>query len=272
MITIISPVFQAERFIETCIENVAQQAYPELQHLIIDGGSTDETVSIIRKKAVQYPHIQWISEKDTGQSNAMNKGIQLARNPVISFLNADDFYAEGAISFARQYFEKATPNNFLVGNCRVLKEDGSEYMINKPHPFDPVSFQLDFNFPFNPSAYFYHKSLHEKVGYYDENDHLTMDIDFIFKIMNIAHIHYEDKILGNYVMVATSKTMVEISSGRNLKNLELVFEKYKHKLSVNQRINLKFQQLLGQNRGWVMYYIRHPEALVKKLFGKSASH
>lgn len=270
MITIITPVFNAEQFIETCIESVANQYFNGLEHLIIDGGSTDKTVELISQKAQSYTHLRWISEKDKGQSDAMNKGVLMAQNAVISFLNADDFYESGALEFAASFFKNVPKNTFLVGKCRVLREDGTEYMINNPWPFDPVSFRLDFNFPFNPSAYFYHKSLHDKVGLYELEDHLTMDIDFILRMIPIANISYVDRILGNYVMVATSKTMQEISGGRNIINLERIFEKHKDKLSVFQKLNLKFQKSLGENRGWIMHYIKNPGAVLRKLLGKSA--
>lgn len=270
MISIITPVYNSAQFIETCIQNVAGQVFPSVEHLIIDGGSTDGTVEIIKQSAEKYPHIRWVSEKDKGQSDAMNKGIYMAKNPVISFLNADDFYAKDALSFAHSLFKNALPNTFMVGNCRVLREDGSEYMINRPSPFNPVNFMLDYNFPFNPSAYFYHKSLHDLVGFYDVQDHLTMDIDFILRLLSVAQIEYRDKLIGNYVMVANSKTMQEISLGRNIENLRLVFEKHLDQLTLFQRVNLNFQRMLGKNRGWVMFYLSNPANLVKKLLGKSA--
>jgi glycosyltransferase involved in cell wall biosynthesis len=268
MITIISPVFNAATYIRTCIQSVAEQHFEGLEHLIMDGGSTDGTPEIIQEMAAEFPHIRWVSEKDKGQSDAMNKGIELARNPVISFLNADDRYEPGAISKALTFFRTAPKDSFFVGNCRVLREDGSEYMINKPYPFDQVSFMLDYNFPFNPSAYFYHKSLHNKVGMYEMDDHLTMDIDFLLRLPGKANIVYVDSVLGNYVMVANSKTMKEISAGRNVENLHQVFNRYLPNLSAGQKIKLSILKKLGKNRGWIMYYIDHPEKLLKKIMGR----
>lgn len=270
MITIITPVYNTALYIESCMQSVAGQYFEGLEHLIMDAGSTDGTVEKIKAFAARNPHIRWISEKDKGQSDAMNKGIGLARNPVISFLNADDWYEPGALKTAKTYFENAPPNSFLVGNCRVLKENGEVYMINKPFPFDPVAFMIDYTFPYNPSAYFYHKSLHEMVGLYQVDDHYTMDIDFILSIMPVANIYYQDQILGNYVMIATSKTMTEIASGRNRDNLERVFEKHIPNLSLTDRIRLRVHKGLGKNRGWIMYYYHNPGAFLKRLFSSAA--
>ena len=250
------------------MQSVADQYFEGLDHVIVDGGSTDGTLELIKNFAARFKHIQWISEKDKGQSHAMNKGIKLAKNPAISFLNADDSYEPGALKIANLFFEKAPGGSFLVGNCRVLHENGSVYMVNKPYPFDPVSFILDYTFPYNPSAYFYHKALHDRVGFYEESDHLTMDIDFLFKIINVANIQYLDQILGNYLMVSTSKTMKEISAGRNVENLISVFNKYEKKLSLWQSVSLSFQRSLGKNRGWLMFYLRNPLNILKLPFRK----
>ena len=272
MISIITPSYNAERFIGKCIENVAQQAFPGLEHIIMDAGSTDKTVRIIAEAAAKYPHIRWISEKDKGQSDAMNKGIALAANPVIGFLNVDDFYETGALAFACNFFTNAPAGTFLVGNCNVLKEDGSLYMVNKPYPVDAVPYMLDYTFPYNPSAYFYHKQLHQMAGLYQTADHLTMDVDFIFRLLYKANIVYVNQTLGNYVMVASSKTMQEISAGRNVENLKIIFARHLPGFPLSVRLNYWFQSSLGSNRGWIMYYLRHPTKLFGKLLGKSSSH
>lgn len=269
MISIITPVFNGAAHIEACVESVAAQGFAGLEHLIMDAASRDGTADIVRQLQEKYPHIRLVSEPDRGQSDAMNKGIRLAKNPVISFLNADDRYEEGAFAAVLHFFREAGPDSFLLGNCRVLHEDGSLYMINKPWPFDRVAFMLDYLFPYNPSAYFYHKSLHEKLGYYDENDHLTMDIDFLMRLKGRACIAYLDQVMGNYVMLAGSKTMKEISAGRNRENLEKVFEKHWPDLSAGEKFRYRFQKSLGKNRGWIMHYLRHPGELLHQLKKKA---
>lgn len=265
MISIITPVFNGAAHIEACIESVAAQAFEGMEHIIMDAASGDGTADLIRKMQARYPHLRLISEPDRGQSEAMNKGIRMAKNPVLSFLNADDRYEEGAFDAALSFFREAGPDSFFLGNCRVLHEDGSLYMVNKPWPFDRVAFMLDYRFPYNPSAYFYHKSLHEKLGYYDENDHLTMDIDFLMRLKGRARIAYRDQVLGNYVMLAGSKTMKEISAGRNRENLEKVFQKHWPDLSHWEKFRFHFQKSLGKNRGWVMHYLNNPLEIISRL-------
>ena len=92
MLSVITPVFNGIRFIESCILNVIEQGCCEVEHLIIDGGSSDGTVEIVSRYAERYRHIRWVSEQDEGQSHAMNKGIAMARGTIIGFLNVDDYY------------------------------------------------------------------------------------------------------------------------------------------------------------------------------------
>ena len=265
MISIITPVFRGAAYIRDCIESVASQHFDGLEHLIMDAASDDGTADIVQELCTTYPHLRLVSEPDLGQSDAMNKGIRLTINPVVSFLNADDRYEPGALQLAQMVFTNALPDTFFLGNCRVQHEDGSQYMINRPWPFDRVAFMLDYRFPYNPSAYFYHKSLHEKLGYYEVNDHLTMDIDFLMKLKGHAKILYRDVILGNYVMLSGSKTMQEISAGRNRENLEKIFAKHWPSLTISEKIRYAFQKRLGKNRGWVMYYLENPQQLFKTM-------
>ncbi|WP_051633056.1 glycosyltransferase family 2 protein [Thermonema rossianum] len=97
-ISVITPTFNASKTIRACLESVAQQNYPHLEHWIIDGLSTDDTMSIVEEYARQYPHIRYVSEKDKGIYDAMNKGIDLAKGDFLYFLGADDVLLPGIIN------------------------------------------------------------------------------------------------------------------------------------------------------------------------------
>ena len=105
MISVITPVYNGEQFIESCIKVVIDQACPGVEHIILDGDSTDRTVEIIKWYADQYPHILWVSEKDEGQSDAMNKGIAMAKGEIIGILNVDDFYEPNVLNRVSEIFK-----------------------------------------------------------------------------------------------------------------------------------------------------------------------
>src|SRR5882762_2861563 len=91
-ISIITPSFNQGKFIEDAIQSVLIQNYPDIEHIVIDNCSTDNTMEVLKK----YPHLKWISAKDRGQSDALNKGFDLATGEIIGWLNCDDFYLPGA--------------------------------------------------------------------------------------------------------------------------------------------------------------------------------
>ena len=98
LLTIITPVFNGSAFLKSCLENVASQWQEEIEHLVVDGGSQDGSVEILKESSNYLQHLRWISEKDNGQSDAMNTGIKMAKGKWISFLNVDDFYENGALN------------------------------------------------------------------------------------------------------------------------------------------------------------------------------
>ena len=93
LISIITPSFNQGKFIEQTILSVLNQHYPNFEHIIIDGGSTDGSIEILKK----YPHLIWKSEKDRGQSEALNKGFEVAKGEIIGWLNSDDVYLDDTL-------------------------------------------------------------------------------------------------------------------------------------------------------------------------------
>lgn len=237
-LSVITPVFNGARFIEFCIRNVIDQNCPDAEHIIIDGGSTDGTVDIISRYAEEYPHIRWISEKDQGQSDAMNKGISIASGEILSILNVDDYYETGALCAVAERFRALPEPTLLVANCNVWDDNGRLMSINKPSRVSLLTLLMLYvpAFPGNPSAYFYHKSLHEKIGPYDVEEHYGMDIDFLFRATRVAHVTYVDKVWGNYRYLADTKTYRDVENGQNRIRVTEIADHYRKQAPVQYRI------------------------------------
>jgi len=237
-LTVITPVFNGVRFIEFCIRNVIDQNCPEAEQIIIDGGSTDGTVDVIRRYADEYPHIRWISGKDKGQSDAMNKGIGMASGEILGILNVDDYYEPGALNEVIALFRDLPEPTLLVGNCNVWDDYGKLLFVNKPLKFSLLKLLMLYikAFPANPSAYFYHKSLHEKIGLYDVGEHYGMDIHFLFRSVQSAHVKYLDRTWGNYRYLSGTKTCVDVASGQNKIRIAKIADYYRKQAPVHYRL------------------------------------
>ncbi|HRH34463.1 MAG TPA: glycosyltransferase family 2 protein [Catalimonadaceae bacterium] len=208
-ITIITPVFNGSKYIETCLQNVIDQKCESVEHLVMDGASTDGTHELVSKWAAKFPHITLISEKDKGQSDAMNKGIAKAKGKIISFLNVDDYYEPGVFNRVLEIFSHLPEPSFVCGNLNILNPDGSLKHFNRPDHISLVELLSNcFEWPYNPSAYFYHKSLHEIAGGYNEENHLSMDYEFILSAARNIQLRHIDETWGNFQNLEDSKTNV----------------------------------------------------------------
>jgi len=232
-LSIITAVRDGERFIKGCIENVISQRCPEVEHIILDSCSTDGTVEVIRKYAEEFPHIRWISEKDDGQSDAMNKGIKLAKGKFVGFLNVDDYYEQNVLKKVVSIVESCPVNSFLVGNCNVWDDYGNLLSVNKPVKLKLRQLLLGYfvnPWPVNPSAYFYDKALHEIVGMYTVSEHYALDVDFILRAIQVANVRYFDEVWGNYSFFEETKTANDLKNGTSQKRVKALLKAYRKDL------------------------------------------
>ncbi|MBE9009083.1 glycosyltransferase [Pseudanabaenaceae cyanobacterium LEGE 13415] len=239
MITVITPVYNGERFIEPCLKSVIQQNCLEVEHLIIDGGSSDRTIEIIEQYADHFPHIKWVSEKDRGQSDAMNKGIRLAKGEIIGFLNVDDYYEPNVLNRVLEVFRSLPQPSFVVGNCNVWNDAGKLKKFNRPNKLKLTQLLLGAEVnphPINPSAYFYHRCLHDQIGLYNVDEHFAMDIDFIFRAVQVAHVKHIDETWGNYREIEGTKTILDWRSGEGAKRSYALIQRYRQQLPLPLQI------------------------------------
>lgn len=271
MISIITPVYNGEKFIEFCLQNVIAQNCSDIEHIIVDGGSTDKTIEIIKQYAEKYSHISWISEKDKGQSDAMNKGIKMAKGEILSFLNVDDFYQPNALNSVSKYFTELPEPSLLVGNCNLLNNNDEIKSVNQPKRLKIVQLltETDFCiFPLNPSAYFYHKSLHETIGLYPVDEHYMMDLDFIFKAVQNANVKYVDEILGNHRQIDGTKTINLVNSGQHSQHLSNLIEEHLNKLTKIQQFQVSYLKFLYSKLDRLIFLYKQPQEVLPYLKNK----
>lgn len=212
-ISIITPSFNAAPYIEQSINSVLQQHYENFEHVIVDGGSTDGTVEILKR----YPHLVWVSEPDDGQSDAMNKGLKLSSGDVIVYLNADDFFEEGAFAAVAEAFRKRA--KFVVGKVRVLNADGSSYVNDPKSSLGEMLRWWEPNaYCYNPVGYFYLREVQDAVGGFNVNNRLAMDLEFLLEAASRYPFTKIDRILGNFRVIPGTKTFE--NSSKELETLQ----------------------------------------------------
>lgn len=177
LVSIITPSYGQGRFITATIESVLSQDYPNIEHIVVDGSSKDNTVEILRGYG---DRITWISEPDNGQTDAINKGIRMAKGDIIAYLNSDDVYLPGTISRIVREFDRHPDVEFLYGDFHAIDEHGGLLCKMKTIPFDPDILLYDANFISQPAS-FYKRSLFEKIGYFDDKLRYLMDYEFFLR-------------------------------------------------------------------------------------------
>lgn len=199
-ISVITPTYNAERFLPMAIQSVMYQSYRNFEHIIVDGGSTDGTMELVGK----YDHIISISEEDSGQSEAMNKGFEMATGDIIVYLNADDYFLPNAFELAIGYFDSGEV--FVAGDVLVDMQDRG-YFINEPKvEHEQMLRHWEPNaFPNNPVGYFYRREVQDQIRF-NEDNHLSMDLEFLLSVSSRVNIRKVPHIFGVYRYFDHTKT------------------------------------------------------------------
>lgn len=175
--TVVTPTYNQGMYIERTIDSVLSQGDPNLEYIIIDGGSTDDTVEIIKKYERHLAY--WVSEKDRGQSHAINKGMGKSTGEYLTWLNSDDWYLPGAMQTMRELFEANPQAGMVVGAGRIVNPNGEEvYYKTPPREITMESlyrWMRGGNF-MQPSSAF-RRSAWEAAGSINEDIHIALDVD-----------------------------------------------------------------------------------------------
>jgi glycosyltransferase involved in cell wall biosynthesis len=202
-ISVITPCFNSGDTVEKAIDSVLCQDYTDYEHIIVDGVSTDNTLEILKKNN----HLRWISEPDNGQVEAMNKGFRMAKGDVIVYLNADDYFLEGAFSAVIPEFERG--EKVVMGKVLVRSHgaDGIEEWMNDPKTdVESMLYHWEANaFCVNPVGYFYLRGVQEEIPFNEGNDD-KHDLEFLIEVASRHRIKKIDSLLGVFNLSLLTKT------------------------------------------------------------------
>jgi glycosyltransferase involved in cell wall biosynthesis len=183
-----------------CLQSVQQQGVPDLQHLVVDGGSSDATARIARSGQ----GVVWLERRGTNQSQAINAGLRAATGEILAWLNADDTYLPGALAFAQAHFSQDHTLDALYGDCKVVDEQNRPLWCIRPGAYSFRRLLRGGNYLAQP-AVFLRKRVFERAGYLDESLQYGMDYDLWLRLRGLR-IAYVPKAMAAFRWHAASKS------------------------------------------------------------------
>lgn len=217
-ISLVTPSYNQARFIEQTIHSVLLQGYPDLEYVIMDGGSTDGSVEIIKKyeKWLTY----WVSEPDRGQSHAINKGLSKATGEIYSWLNSDDYLWENALRNIARSRNLSPSAGAWCGGYRRVNADDKLLWVGWPKRLDVDGLAQWFENYFAQSACFFSRKAWQECGPLEEDLHYTMDLDLWLKIAKTFSIEKVNDVIAADHIHKDAKTQRE--TGRMYAEIFLV--------------------------------------------------
>jgi glycosyltransferase involved in cell wall biosynthesis len=203
LVSVVTPSLNQGRYIEETIRSVAEQEYPFVEHVVVDGGSTDGTLDVLRR----HPHVRWISEPDAGQADAIAKGFRIASGEILAWLNSDDLYLPGAISAAVEAIRRERCA-LVYGGWRQIDESGATIKNVPPKDWDYEMLLERANFVAQPTAFFTREA-YEAVGGIDRRYRYAMDHDLWLRIGARWPVCCLERALAAFRFHPASKTTTE---------------------------------------------------------------
>jgi len=203
-ISVVTPSYNQGRFIGRTIESVLAQNYPDVEHIVVDGMSTDETAAVLAR----YPHLRVVREPDRGQAEAINKGFRRAAGDVLCYLNSDDTLLPGALHRVVREIDPARGRHVVMGRCIYIDEDDRPTGLEHPCAFagrDRILEVWKVHCVPQPAT-FWTREAWRRCGPMDETEHLVLDYDLMCRLSRRYDFHVVDQVLAAYRLQPQSKT------------------------------------------------------------------
>jgi glycosyltransferase involved in cell wall biosynthesis len=256
-ISIVTPSYNQAQFLERTILSVINQNYPNLEYIIIDGGSTDGSVDIIKKYGSKLSY--WISEKDNGQSDALNKGFAKATGEIYAYLNSDDIYLRSTLETISNTFLKISDADLIYGNANLIDEKDNKIGNCIALPFK-IKEYLNGIFSIPQPSSFWKRNVYEKVGGFNINNHTCMDAEF-YALANELKFKFLliNKVFSSFRLHPKSKTADKSASQlqKNFNDQQKIINNFRFKYGFNVNSYLNYFYRLKYIPYKLLYVLTH---------------
>lgn len=206
LVSIVTPSFNQDRYLERTIQSVLNQSYPNIEYIVIDGGSTDGSVEIIKKYASRISY--WQSEKDQGQTDAINQGFSRAQGQIFAWINSDDTYEPQAVVEAVEFLTNNPDVGLVYGDCNFIND--RDNIIGKFNARQTDYQKLKTGYVHIPQqSSFWRAELWHQVGPLDPTIYFAMDYDLWLRLAKISKIIYHPRMWANFRLHGDAKTIAE---------------------------------------------------------------
>lgn len=203
-VTIVTPSFNQASFLEQTILSVLAQDYPNIEYIVMDGGSTDGSVEIIRKHEDRLTY--WLSERDNGQASAINRGFARAVGSICAWVNSDDLLSPSAVRIAVDYLSRHPRVGVVYGDRLHIDARGNVIGVNRMPGYYAAMLRRNITLP--QETVFFRRDVFEKVGGLDESLQFALDFDLWVHMSRVTAIRHIPAFLGCYREHATSKSVI----------------------------------------------------------------
>ena len=192
--SVITVTYNSGKHLEETMSSVLGQEFDDLEYILVDGGSTDTTLDIIRRHAVRDDRVRWVSEPDEGIADAFNKGITMAHGDIVGILNSDDTYAPGALAAVAAAFA-AHPSCDVVHGDMLRFQGHTPLFRLKPGPVDG---HIWHDMPLNHPATFVRHQVYDRLGLFDKQLRVAMDYELVLRLFRAGcRFHYLERVLAS---------------------------------------------------------------------------
>jgi glycosyltransferase involved in cell wall biosynthesis len=264
LVSIVTPSYNQAEFVETTIRSVLAQSYTRIEYIVCDGGSQDGTVDIIKRYSDRLAW--WCSEKDRGQSDAINKGWRRATGDILAYLNSDDILLPGAVEHAVRAFRQNPSVGLVYGDWVYLDEDGAELGRGRGGSTDLKRLLRDGQIRYIAQpASLYRADVVRRVGLIDDRLHYSMDYDLLLRLSMASQTMYLPVTLAGFRLHMNAKSSAFVEAhwretlavrarygGRYLSKQRLLYWRYRAFAVVPRPMQMWLRRIRNSRNDWTI--------------------